>query len=153
MLYIKPRSWLSWDFTVFRGDRLLAEIDQHWFREEAEVTVGGTTCALYREGMLGPFVLSIDGQPVARALKPHLFHRRFEITFEDQAYTLEAVSAFSRAFRLRSSTEDLGTIAPENALTRRALVDLDDRVPAEVQLLSIWLVILMWRRASAAATS
>lgn len=153
MLHIKPRSWLSWDYTVFRGDRPLADIDLHWFRDEAEVTIGTKSCILYREGMLGAFVLAIDGRPVARAIKPNLFQRRFEITFNGRSYTLEGISAFSRPFRLRSTNQVLGTIAPENALTRRAVVDLDDAVPAEVQLLSIWLVILMWRRAAAAASS
>jgi hypothetical protein len=152
MLRIRPKSWVSWDFIVERNGQPLTLIDMAWVREAAEVEIGGVACRFYRKGMLGDFVMEVDGQPVVRATKPSAFTRRFRVTYQGHSYILQAASPFTRRFVLLDGEQEIGQVKTDNPFSRKASVTFPDDVPAEVQVFLIWLVVLLWKRAAAAAS-
>ena len=49
MLQIEPMRWFSWDFTVERDGRPIAELDISGWRERGELIVDGVTYAITRD--------------------------------------------------------------------------------------------------------
>jgi hypothetical protein len=47
----------------------------------------------------------------------------------------------------------LGRIEPKGALTRRTTIDLPEELPLPMQAFCFWLVLVLWNRAAAAASS
>jgi hypothetical protein len=72
MLRIEPMRWFSWDFTVDRDGRRVAELDISWWRERGELAIDGARYAIARQGLVsGDFRLTApDGRMVATASKP-----------------------------------------------------------------------------------
>lgn len=161
MIRAVPTAWYSSNFRLSREDEAVGFLKLARLKEEASFSVKDIVFEMYREGMAGDFVLAFQGNPIARADKTSVLTRTFEITVEGQRYALEAESSVQRAFRLRSGdgpedgegdTDTLGRIAPESWFSRRATVDLPDDLPLPVQVFCLWLVLVMWNRAAAAAS-
>lgn len=157
MLHIEPLRWFSWDFTVSRDGRRLAELDISCWRERGELTVDGASFTIARDGfMSGAFRLSgADGRIIASASKPSLFRRRFDIVHGGRTWTLQPRSAWCRAMNVLVDGRDVGAIVPAGAWTRRAAANLPDALPLPVQVFIVWLAVLLWKReqdASAAAS-
>ncbi len=148
MLRAEPKSWLSWDYTVYDNGAPVADLDLAWVREAGEVIIEGVACTLYRESLLsGAFILEADGFPLARAEKPSALFRTFEIAYEG-SYTLQARSAFARTFVLCEGDREIGSIYPDHLFSRKMTVDLPEALPLAVRVFITWLVILMWKRAA-----
>lgn len=162
MLRAAPTAWYSSNFRLFQNDTEVGLLKLARLKERASFAVKEVEFEMYREGLIGDFVLSFQGNILARADKTSVLTRTFEITVEEQRYVLEAESSMQRAFQLRAAEagEDgetdgnnmLGRIAPEGVFTRRATIDLPDGVPLPVQAFCFWLVLVMWNRAAAAAS-
>lgn len=147
MLKAIPKSWFSWDFSIVEGSTPVAEISVAWWRERGELKVRGSTFNVYREGpMMGDFVLESGGAVLARAEKPSAFRRTFLIVHEGRRYTLRSRSALLREFVLLDGSTEVGSIAPEWILTRRAAVSLPLDLPLPVRVFMIWLVLILWKR-------
>lgn len=145
-LTIRPKNWASWDFYVERDGQRLAFVDLAWVREAATMEIGGVVCRFYRDGMLGDFVMEVDGQPVVRADKTSVFTRRFDVLYGERSFVLKPASGLARRFLLIEDDATIGEIRPKNMFTRKADVDLPADLPAEVQIFIIWLVVIMWQR-------
>jgi len=136
------------------GPRPLAQIDQSWWLEKGVLSALGVDHHVYREGVMsGDFILQRGGSVLARATKPSAFRRAFVLTYNETPYTLRAKSAFRRTFLLLDGTEQIGSIVPHGALTRRATVQLPDEWPFPVKAFAIWLTIILWKRDADAAAS
>ena len=148
MLKAKPNSFFSWKFTIFdEAGRSIAAIDIRWVREAGEVRLDGRTCRIYREHLLGgAFVLEEDGKEVARAEKPSALLRSFTVRHGGKQYVLQAASPVVRTFVLSENDHPIGTIKPEHALTRKALIDLPADMPLPVRIFMVWLVLVLWKR-------
>lgn len=147
MLQMVPTNWYSWNFTVTAGSRTVADIAMSWWREKGRLTVDGETYRLYREApMSGAFVLEHAGSVLARAEKPSVFFREFAIDYAGRALTLRPTSMFRRAFALLDGPREVGSVAPENAFTRKAAADLPDDLPLPVRAFIVWLVAISWKR-------
>ena len=155
MLDIEPRRWFSWDFTVARGDRRVAELDISWWRERGALAIDGATYAITREGLLsGDFRMSApDGQTMATASKPSMLHRRFDIVHAGHTITLRARSAWARTMDVLLDGRDVGAITPAGAWTRRATADLPETLSLPVQVFVVWLAVLLWKREQDAAAA
>lgn len=153
MLTAEPKSWLSWDFVILNDDEPLVEIDQAWFKEAGTVSINGVECRMYRESMMGDFVLEAAGEPLVRADKPSAFYRAFDVTYDDRVFRLEAESALRRTFVLKEGDAVVGRIYPRSAFTRKATVDLPETLPIVVRVFMLWLVILLWKRAAEASAA
>ena len=148
MLRAEPKSWFSWDYTVYDNGAPVADLDLAWVREAGEVIIEGVACTLYRENLLsGVFILEGGGFPLARAEKPSALFRTFEIAY-DGHYTLQARSAFARTFVLCEGDREIGSIYPDHLFSRKMTVDLPEALPLAVRVFITWLVILMWKRAA-----
>ena len=148
MLRAVPRHMFSWRFTVCDGDAEVADVRTAAFRERGLLTVNDVDCTIRREPGWGAFVLEADGHELVRAVKPSALVRRFEVTYEDQAYILQARSPLVRAFELLRDDERVGTIVPEHALTRTTRIDLPEELPVVVRVFLFWLVLVLWKRAA-----
>ena len=150
MLRAEPKSWFSWDYTVYDNGAPVADLDLAWVREAGEVIIEGVACTLYRESLLsGAFILEAGGFPLARAEKPSVLFRTFEIAYDDRHhYTLQARSAFARTFVLCEGDREIGSIYPDHIFSRKMTVDLPEALPLAVRVFITWLVILMWKRAA-----
>ena len=149
MLTAKPHSIFSWNFDVSQGTRFLATLSLRWMREAGELKFKGQTYRIGRQGLMsGEFFLEFHGQRLASAEKPSAFTRHFEVSVDQDAYTLRAASLFQRTFVLQREGQEVGSIRPVAIFTRRMQIDLPDEIPLPAQLFMTWLVIVLWKRAT-----
>ena len=155
MLQIRPMRWFSWDFTVERDGRAVAELDISWWRERGELTIAGQTYAIAREGLIaGDFrMTAVDHSVVATACKPSVLRRRFDIVYRGHTVVLEARSAWRRTMDVLLDGRAVGAITPAGAWTRRASAELPDALPLPVQVFVVWLAVLLWKREQDAAAA
>jgi hypothetical protein len=154
MLSAVPDSWLSWDFTIFDGHKAIAKIDLSWLREAGELYLDGASYRVSRERLLsGAFTLEKDGHVLARAEKPSALIRSFKLEYNDKRYTLEAESALRRKFVLRVGGQTIGSVWPEHAFTRKAVIDLPADIALPVRIFMVWLTVILWKREADAAVA
>lgn len=152
MLTAIPRSWFSWDFALTDGDTPLGDIDFATWREKGELKIGGAPYRIYREAMLGAFVLESGSGVVARAVKPSSLGRRLVVEYGHAQYELQPASLFSRSFQLMAGTTPVGTLSATGFLTRRMNIDLPKSLPLPVRAFLAWLVLMLWRRDATGAS-
>ncbi len=152
MLHALPTSWFKPAFRLLRDDREVGLLTLSSFRERATFSVKDVEFAFQREGMMGDFVLEFQGSVLARAQKPSAFKQRFVLTFEGRSYALAAASWFGRPFVLREEDAEVGHIRPLSVFSNKSDLDLPDALPLPVQAFCFWLVLLLWKRAAAAAS-
>jgi hypothetical protein len=148
MLNAIPRSWFSWDFQVMDGPRQVAEMDMTFWRRKAALAVEGVPYMAYRENALsGAFILEDPGGAVvAKAEKPSGLLRSFVVEHAGRRMTLKARSSVGRAFSLEDGQAEIGSVAPDHPLTRRATARLPEDLPLPVRIFVLWLVFVLWRR-------
>lgn len=147
-----PKSLFSWDYRVFQGDEEVALVDFAWLRERAWVTVDGEDYRIEREGIArGRWFLRSGDGVLASAEKPSAFRRRFDVTVTDRRFTLEPGAPWSRRLVLRHGARERGSIEPEGLLTRKARIDLPADLSLPVRIFLSFLVLVLWKRAHAAA--
>jgi hypothetical protein len=49
--------------------------------------------------------------------------------------------------------KQIGSVYPEHALTRKAVIDFPEEIPLVVRVFMFWLVVILWKRASDAAAA
>ena len=152
MLHALPTSWFKPAFRLLRDDKEVGLLTLSSFREQATFAVKDVEFAFSREGMMGDFVLEFQGSVLARAEKPSAFKQRFTLTFEGRSYTLNPASWFGRTFVLHEGDAEVGHVRPLSAFNYKADLDLPDVLPLPVQAFCFWLVVLLWKRAAAAAS-
>ena len=153
-LRAEPKSVFSWGFSLFMGDVPVATMDMAWLREGGAFVWQETEFTLTREHLWsGDFLLQTGGQILARATKPSPLLRRFDIHLGERTLRLEAVSAFTRRFRLVESDTVVGTVEPDHPFARRCTVDFPGDLIVPVDVFLFWLVALMWRRAANASAA
>jgi len=149
MLTAIPKGWFSKNYRVMDGALQVADLNVSRWREQGELTVEGFSYQVYREKLMsGAFVLEAAGTALARAEKPSAFHRRFLIEYGDRKYVFQAKSVWGREFTLYDGQNEIGSVAPEGLLTRRAAVNLPDELALPVKVFILWLAIILWERES-----
>ncbi|HRV93417.1 MAG TPA: hypothetical protein P5526_14755 [Anaerolineae bacterium] len=147
MLRAIPDGWFSWDFTIFDNNTPIVNVDLAWVRESGEFNLGGSNYKVYREGFFsGVFILEKQGQALARAEKPSALFRSFKVEYESKSYKLEAETALRRKFVLRAGERRIGTLEPEHAFSRKAIINLPEDIALPVRIFMVWLTIIMWKR-------
>jgi hypothetical protein len=147
MLIAIPDGWFSWGFTIFDDQKAIAKIDLAWMREAGELNLDGSNYRVFREGLLsGAFILEKEGRVLARAIKPSALIRSFKVDYNNRSYTLEAETALLRKFLLRGNGQTIGSVRPEHAFTRRAIIDLPADIALPVRIFMVWLTLVLWKR-------
>ena len=147
-----PNRWFSWDFTLLQGTQQVASVEMSAWREKAEFRVQDRTYRIYREGLIGDFVLETAGTVAARATKPSLFRREFLIGEDGRRYTLKAKSSLGRGFVLSDGGREIGSLNRESVFSHRAAVNLPEDLSLPLKVFIVWLVMILWKRAASAAT-
>jgi len=80
MLEATPTNFFSTTFLLQDAGRIVGEIDASLFTQKAQLELADGGYDLYREGLIGDFVLALNGKVIARAAKPSVFENRFEVT-------------------------------------------------------------------------
>lgn len=153
MLRAEPSNWFSWGYDVLENNRHLTTVDLAWVREAGSFELEGQHFHISREPGWGDFVLTAKGNVICRAKKLSAWFRSFQVVIGGQQLTLEAASPFHRAFVLSQAGATVGEIRPQGILSRKAVVALPESLSRAIQVFLLWLVIIMWRRQSNAATS
>jgi hypothetical protein len=154
MLRAVPKNWLSTKYKVLEDDTTIAMVEPSSFREAARLTIKGSSYRAYREGLMsGAFILEIEGSILARAVKPSVFYRSFQVEHEGTQYILAAESAWTRKFVLSERGVRLGSVYPENAMTRKAVVDFPEEISLPGRIFMFWLVMILWSGDSDSASA
>jgi hypothetical protein len=153
MLRAIPKGWWSPGYRILEGNSLVATIAPSWSREAATITIQGATYKAYREGfMSGAFLLESDGVMGMRAEKPSALYRSFQVECNGRRFTLEAESVGYRKFVLIADGRHFGSVYPEGWFSRKAIVDLPESISLPGRIFMFWLVMILWKRDSEAAT-
>ncbi|MGD0760212.1 MAG: hypothetical protein ABR921_15025 [Candidatus Sulfotelmatobacter sp.] len=136
-----PRSWLSWDFSVVRGDSVVAEIKISRWWKNGVLKVGGLHYAAYRERAIGgSFTLALAATQLARAERTNWLSRSFTIKHGEKTYRLKA-EWFGPSFILLDNGQEVGSLVPHGLFTRKTSVSLPGELPLPVQMFVIWLTL------------
>jgi hypothetical protein len=149
LLKCGPRSIFSpRNYCIVQNDRLLGDID--WRKTwgpwaHATITIGDASYTASSESLIvGAFYLEANGKRLASAEKPSAFRRLFTVKAGGKTYMLKAASAFSGAFLLTESEEEIGSIVPPHGFFSLAITaDLPDDLALEVKAFLVWLVIII----------
>ena len=153
MLLANHRSVFSRDFVISRGGAEVAEVESAWFREQAELLVGGEEFLLCRESLFrGTFSLRRGEEVLARAQKT-FWLRAFSVQFAGRSLELKASRFWSREFGLFENGREIGSIGPTSWFGREYAIELPDDMPQPVQVFLFWLVIVLGRRANGASNT
>jgi hypothetical protein len=148
-LSVEPRRWFSWDFDLRdAAGRPLGDIVLSSWRERGTLTLAGAEYTVRRDGWTGPLVLAREGTVQARARSTSIWCNAFEIELDADHYTLKARSAWRRELVLRQGGEELGTVQPVSWYSRRARVELSERLSPLHKACVVWLAMLAWKRMS-----
>lgn len=140
----------SWNFSIYENDVEVAGLEappslcRRW-----RLRIAFNSYDLYRQGWFsGLFLLEDNRTILARASRPSLFHRRYEIVHNHRTFRLTAQSSLTRAYSVFDGTSEIGSICPDHGVTRRATIDLPNDIVLPVKVFLFWLVVLRWRRSS-----
>jgi hypothetical protein len=147
MLRTIPNHWFTWNCEVLENAVPVASINFAAWGEAGELIVQGSRYRVYRESPLsGNFILEENGNRITSAKKPNPLLRAFFLEYAGRQYKLKAKSPLGRTFVLQEYAQSIGSICPEHAFTRKAIVDLPASIPLAVRIFLVWLVMILWRR-------
>jgi hypothetical protein len=147
MLTAVPNSLFSWDFDIRdENGQSVADVRLSNWRERGAISVPGQECRVYRQSLLGAFVLEQNGAILVKAEKPSALFREFTVTHEARTYTLKAWSPMRRAMALYENDAVIGKLIPESFFSRRIRVELPVDMPLMLASFVIWLTMLLWKR-------
>ena len=152
MLRAVPKGWFSSTHILFENDTEIGLIQFSGWREAGELTIRGSSYRVYRESLMGPFLLEAADTILARAEKPSALYRTLVVLHADKKYTLEARSSWGNKFVLLEDGKEVGSVHPEGSLKRKALGDLPEEIPLPVRIFMLWLVMILWRRSDSASS-
>ena len=158
MLYAKPRHIFSRHYRLCSDEDCtdtLGTVTMSGFKEAAKAQIGDDEYRFLREkNMSGDFLLqAADGTILARAEKPSMWKDQFRITFGELVFTLYRASKWKQNYTLAWQGEEAGMVATRRWFSNLVNVELPDSLPLEIRAFILYLVVVMWRRASAAAAS
>ena len=153
MLEAIPTNFFSSNFRLEQENKLVGELDPSVLRCKATLELEEGTYHLSREKFLGgDYLLERNGQIVGRAEKLSVWRDKFAVQIGSRLVELRKLSAFSRKFGLFDGDKQLGLIDPRGMFSKRANIDLPKEWPLADKVFMFWLVFLMWKRESQAAS-
>jgi hypothetical protein len=153
MIEAVPKHIFSNDYVLRGTDGRVAELDVSSWRERAEFVLDGVSYRLYRDGIVGPFVMERDGAVIARARKPSTVRNRFEVELPDRTCELRKTSLSGRRFGVFEGDRAAGEMAQAGFLGRRIRLSLPADWPAAIHIFLFWLALVIWNREAAVAAS
>ena len=152
MLEATPTNFFSTTFLLQDAGRIVGEIDASLLTQKAHLELADGGYDLYREGLLGDFVLALNGKVIASASKASMFKNRFEVEVTGHSLELRKLSLFSRRFGVFENEKHFGSIYPLGLFTRRSNIELPSGWPLSIRVFLFWLAFLIWKKQNAAAS-
>ena len=154
MLTAVSDSFFGYDYILYNeASAALARVKINWgWGDSGAITVGGEMLEIQRDGLTGPWQVRTGGKAVATIIKPSAFSRSFKISFGGVQYDLEA-RFMSSNFDCYANSRRIGSLERYGLFSRKMIVNLPENLPLTFQAIAVWVVLLMWRRAAAAAAS
>ena len=153
MLEAIPTNIFSTTFRLQQQNQLVGEVATSVWGEKGRLELEDGTYEAYRERLFGgDFLLEHDGKLVARASKPSALRNTFEVELPGRRLTLRKVSMLNRRFGLFDGEKQVGSIYPLGVFTRRSNIDLPGDWPLPIRAFLFWLVFLLWKRQTHAAS-
>ncbi len=148
-----PRGWGSWDYDVADvSGRPVGHLGFAFWRERGGIDWDEGHLEIARDSGWGAFVMTGGGALVARARKRGFFSRTFDIEMTGGSnLTMCPAGLWANDMVLFSGETEVGRIAV-GAWSRKIEMRAADDISEPIALFALWLVVLLRRRAAAAAS-
>jgi hypothetical protein len=138
---------LSSDFRVSAGGRGVTTVTLARFRDRGRFELAGVEYTVAAEGFLGrTYRLERGALGVARAEARGFLRPAFSVTTGDRVLTMRPRGFFGSAYAIEHGRTPMGEIRRVGALSRRATVELDERIEPACRIFLIFLAQVQWRR-------
>lgn len=152
MLAAIPAHWYSRTFTLEDDGVPVGTLTPSLLSTKAALEIDGVLYEASREGPLGAFVLTLDGETVAAADKKGIMGGRFEVAVGGRIVAFDRQGWTGRRYHLLREGVTLGRIE-RRVFSRRIEADLPMDLPLHERAFLLWLAYMMWQREQAAASS
>ena len=136
---------------ILAGDQPIASADRSWWREHAEVSIGGAEWLFRAEG--GDRVGESQGQPRIRARRRSMWIHRYDVETAHASYTLGQKNVWSSRLVLTRHGAEIGEARRSSLWANRPELTTTLDVPAEDAVFLLWLAYIIAARDDSSATS
>lgn len=141
---------LSRDYTLFQDGIEIGFIEQSVWREKATLAVGGYNYDLYKNGVLGgSYRMETNGAALADAQKS-VWQHNYEVDCAEGHFSLKRRSIWGNDYVVLANGQEIGSICKASVWSRNAIVEIAG-LPLVISCFLLWLVIISWQEAAAAA--
>jgi hypothetical protein len=146
MLICRPRGSTSWNYSVFRNDILVAEVDFNDPEETGAIRIDDKAYSIANDKSwrAGERKLYAGASLLASSLKPSMAVRRFVIEAPELTFELKRTGLFAKKYLISRDQHPLGEIARLDWSSYNTRIEIADIVPPHLQLFSFWLVVMLW---------
>ena len=149
MLEAKTRMF-SRDYTLFNNGIEIGFIEQSVWREKATLMVEGYSYDLYKNGILsGGYRMETNGAVLADAQKSAWQHN-YEIDCAEGHFSLKHRSIWGSDYVVLANGQEIGSISRASVWSRNAIVEIAG-LSLVISCFMLWLVVVSWQEAQAAA--
>jgi hypothetical protein len=135
---------------VLAGEQPIASAHRAWFRERAEVTIGGVEWLFRAEGR--DRVGESQGQVRIRARQRSIWSQRHDIDGTQASYSLGAKGMWSNRLVLTRHQSVIGEVRRSSLWANRPELTTTEDLAAEDAVFVLWLAYLLAERDDSSAT-
>ena len=129
----------------------VATADPEFWREGAELVIGGETWRFERDGKERVARSARNPRAVLRATKPNWWRDAWTVTGDGVTYEIGSEGFLGRTQRVLRDGQRVGTAHTAGAWSSRPVLDVDPSVPPLHQLFLLWISHIIRKRNAAAA--
>ncbi len=146
-------SAFSRDYAVKENGLEIAFIGQSIWKEKATLNVGGYSFTMRRDGVMSSaYVLEgSDGSLLASARKS-VWQHNYEVGCAEGQFRLQRNSMWTNNYTLLANEQQIGYVSKQSAWGRNAVAELAN-LSLVIRCFLLWLVLISWQEAQAAAAS
>jgi hypothetical protein len=154
VLRAEPLSWGSPSLRILAGDEEVARLITSVFKGNGKFEVDGESFTVDSHGILRQKAdLKKGSSVIAKVRKKGFFGRTFEISSAGHHLVLEGQGLMGKTYVLRLANQEVGWIKREGFSGRSMTLEFPDEVPAFLQMLILYVVVVQARMEGAAAAA
>ncbi|MBL8899184.1 MAG: hypothetical protein JNM84_16210 [Planctomycetes bacterium] len=148
ILHLRPRGWFSRLTDVLAAERVIATLELSFFKDQGRAEIDGVSYELEHPQLFGrDYTMRRAGKTVLATRASGLFRPDYPFEHQGRRYVLARQSFWSHRLVLRDERNaEIGSIAPDGLLTRRATAELPEELPLPLRVFAIWLALAAWRQ-------
>ena len=153
-LLCQPTGWASWNARITAGDAEVTHLSISFLKNRGEFRLDGEDYVIQPRSFWRTSAdLKRGSTVVARAEKPSLFRRQFQVSSAGHRMVLESRSWRGREYVLRVGGREAGRVTREGLTGRKIRLEFPEEVPVLLQVFLAYLVLVQVKRETAAASS